>query len=411
MREMSAATEAIARHDARVAGDAGPPSDARIARIMASPGGGRGVWLFSPSRDIFAFLVVPIIALSLASLGPLLGIEESPTWVFLFCVVAVDVSHVHGTLYRVYFDRQEIMRRPVLYLGTPLLAYTLGFALHRLGGALLFWRVLAYLAVFHFIRQQVGWVALYRARGGETQRRESRFDAFLDPLAVYAATLYPLIVWHLRLPRNFHWFVASDFVHGLSPNVELLARAVWLTVLLAFLARQAQLVIERRRVNIGKVMVVLSTFALWWGGIVFFDSDYAFTVTNVLPHGIPYLFLIETYSIARYRDGRSKPVPFVRRLLSHGFAMGFALLVMLALIEELAWDRFVWHDHGSLFGNGRVVAITTLSWLVPLLALPQVVHYVLDGFIWKRSQNPSLGNYLSRAPARNRPAQQWCNSA
>jgi hypothetical protein len=24
-------------------------------------------------------------------------------------------------------------------------------------------------------------------------------------------------------------------------------------------------------------------------------------------------------------------------------------------------------------------------WLVPLLALPQSTHYVLDGFIWRRS--------------------------
>jgi hypothetical protein len=25
-----------------------------------------------------------------------------------------------------------------------------------------------------------------------------------------------------------------------------------------------------------------------------------------------------------------------------------------------------------------------LMWLVPLLALPQSTHYVLDGFIWRR---------------------------
>ena len=34
-------------------------------------------------------------------------------------------------------------------------------------GELVFWRALAYLAVFHFVRQQYGWMALYRARMGE----------------------------------------------------------------------------------------------------------------------------------------------------------------------------------------------------------------------------------------------------
>jgi hypothetical protein len=28
--------------------------------------------------------------------------------------------------------------------------------------------------------------------------------------------------------------------------------------------------------------------------------------------------------------------------------------------------------------------------LVPLLALPQLVHYVLDGFIWRRKNNPDF---------------------
>jgi hypothetical protein len=27
-----------------------------------------------------------------------------------------------------------------------------------------------------------------------------------------------------------------------------------------------------------------------------------------------------------------------------------------------------------------------LMWLVPLLALPQSTHYVLDGFIWRRGK-------------------------
>jgi hypothetical protein len=29
-------------------------------------------------------------------------------------------------------------------------------------------------------------------------------------------------------------------------------------------------------------------------------------------------------------------------------------------------------------------------WLVPLLALPQATHYVLDGFIWRRKSNPDV---------------------
>jgi hypothetical protein len=29
-----------------------------------------------------------------------------------------------------------------------------------------------------------------------------------------------------------------------------------------------------------------------------------------------------------------------------------------------------------------------------LLAVPQLTHYVLDGFLWKRAKNPRLGRLL-----------------
>jgi hypothetical protein len=32
--------------------------------------------------------------------------------------------------------------------------------------------------------------------------------------------------------------------------------------------------------------------------------------------------------------------------------------------------------------------------LVPLLAVPQLSHYVLDGVLWRRSANPRLGRLL-----------------
>jgi hypothetical protein len=33
-------------------------------------------------------------------------------------------------------------------------------------------------------------------------------------------------------------------------------------------------------------------------------------------------------------------------------------------------------------------------WLVPLLALPQSTHYVLDGFIWRRKKDTPVSTNL-----------------
>ena len=74
-------------------------------------------------------------------------------------------------------------------------------------GELMFWRALAIVAVFHFVRQQYGWVALYRRKLGETEN----WTWWIDATAVYLATIYPLAFWMTSLPRNFEWFVANDF--------------------------------------------------------------------------------------------------------------------------------------------------------------------------------------------------------
>jgi hypothetical protein len=63
-------------------------------------------------------------------------------------------------------------------------------------------------AVTHFVRQQVGWVAIYRALAGE----RSRLDRVLDDAMVYAAAGWPLLWWHAHAPRAFRWFVDGDFV-------------------------------------------------------------------------------------------------------------------------------------------------------------------------------------------------------
>ena len=55
--------------------------------------------------------------------------------------------------------------RPVFFAEAILqaLGFVVAVALYS-AGSIVFWRALAYLAVFHFVRQQYGWVALYRGR-------------------------------------------------------------------------------------------------------------------------------------------------------------------------------------------------------------------------------------------------------
>jgi hypothetical protein len=366
------------------------PADVTVPPVRAIfASRAEGPWLFGRTTDLAAFGGSAVLSFAALALGAVTGLlhGDAPAWVWLSMILAVDVAHVWSTSFRVYLDGAEVRRRPLLYLGVPVACYAVGVAIHATS-ADLFWRVLAYVAVFHFVRQQYGWIALYGRRAGEA----ARLDRALDTVAIYSATVYPLLWWHAHLPRAFVWFVEDDFVRGLAtPLAGALLPLYWL-VLAAFCARQVWLVATGRTVVWGKVLVVLTTWACWWAGIMAFDSDYAFTVTNVLIHGIPYLVLTYRYGRARAAQASSSGVA---RVLRGGAVAFVAFVVAAAFLEEALWDRWVWHDRPWLFGPGAEVSATVLTLLVPLLALPQATHYVLDAWIWRVRKNPRLREELS----------------
>jgi hypothetical protein len=141
-------------------------------------------------------------------------------------------------------------------------------------------------------------------------------------------------------------------------------------------------------------MIVATTAACWYVGIVATNSDYAFTITNVFVHGIPYMALVYVYARAASREAESKGGAAARLLdRRRGLLVFLATLWVIAYVEELLWDHSLWHERGWLFGGGFDLGGIAVV-IAPLLAVPQLTHYVLDGFLWKRTRNPRLGRLL-----------------
>ena len=348
-------------------------------------------WVFSPRLDLLTFGGSALLSLGLLALGLAFGWDEQPVSPTLFvgAVVLVDVAHVWSTSLRTYCDRESFTRHKTLYLTLPLAGYVAGLALYS-EGPLLFWRAFAYLAVFHFVRQQSGWVKLARLGDDAT-------PSWLDALVIHSAAFAPIAYWHAHLPRAFDWFITGDFL--VMP--EAAARLLWISSCILFVISIFSYIVLHaragRRQAWGKHLVVSTTIALWWLGIVVFDSDYAFTVTNVFAHGIPYLVLIAVYA------RRRSPLVaggWLAHFRTHTVPKLLGAVWLVAWLEELLWDRTVWHDHPTLFGASISLGGMAPFW-VPLLALPQLTHYALDGFIWRRSFDPWLKQVLaSRAPDR-----------
>ena len=345
-------------------------------------------WLFSKRTDVAMFAGSAAVAALIVALAPRWGVVgETPPWAWLLFVVGIDVAHVWSTLFRVYFDGAELRRRPVLYASAPLGAYALGVAVHQVSSEA-FWRVLAYVAVWHFVRQQVGWMTLYGRRA-----RSAKGVVRLDAAAMYAVTLGPVVWWHANLPRGFWWFREGDFVAALPQWVGTVALVVHAGVLLAWVLAAA----VRRRFHLGKTLLLLASWVAWFWGIVLARDDFSFTVMNVVLHGVPYLVLLYRYMQHRRDEGGYGVLGAVLRF---GVPVFMALLTALAFAEELAWDALVWHERPEFFGDaGLELGPIALSLIVPLLSLPQTTHYLLDGFVWRTRDDPALARRLGWAPA------------
>ena len=220
---------------------------------------------------------------------------------------------------------------------------------------------------------------LYRRKLNETES----WTWWIDAVAVYLATdlsacvLDDELAAELSMVRRERFLRTARFCRRRS--VPDLRSGSWNVLCEIYLP-----LLFDRFLNPGKDIVVATTAVCWYVGIVLFNSDYAFTVTNVIIHGVPYFALIWFYVKAR----RESTGPVYRTFASNWIVF-LATLWALAYVEELFWSRGVWHERDWLFGSNW----DWTEWkvyLVPLLAVPQLTHYILDGFIWRRKKNPRV---------------------
>ncbi len=333
-------------------------------------------WIHKSKTDFWFILFPAFFVLGIVLLFHewLLKIQEDYSfYTWLFLIVFIDVAHVYATLFKTYLVKAEFERRKKLYIVLPIICFLIGLFLFGFGGVV-FWSTLAYVAVFHFIRQQYGFVRLYARK-----EEKSRINRYSDALIIYAATIYPMLYWFFSSPRAFNWFVKKEFFRYESKFLIQVATSIYVLIVAYYLVRIFQIYYKTKWLNIPKNMIILGTLLSWYFGIVYFNNDLVFTLLNVVSHGIPYMALIYLKEID------SKPKEEIGMLFHFKNFKGlffFALvLIGIAFIEEFLWETLVWKENFN-FG------FEMLQWqflVVPLLTVPQFTHYLLDGFIWKRN--------------------------
>ncbi len=342
-------------------------------------------WIFSARFDS-CFILAPAILISLFAVlfsVRISQLDELPSWLWLVLIVGIDAGHVYSTLFRTYLVRDELHHRQALLTLTPIIAWIIGCLLYSIDD-LLFWRVLAYLALFHFIRQQYGFMMIYN----RNERGLPRYYGLIDKAAIYLATLYPVIYWHCHA-REFDWFVEDDFIQIDSTLFSAIIARLYLFVLLLYAIKEFVMWQKMNIFNLPRNLLLLGTALSWYVGIVAFNNDLIFTVTNIIAHGIPYYALNWVYGYKQANLTSTAYIkPWINKLFNPKAIIGYiGLMFAFAFFEEGLWDGLIWREHKQFFRLFTLLpAINspqTLAWLVPLLALPQATHYILDAFIWR----------------------------
>lgn len=359
-------------------------------------------WLINGFWESILILAPPFISVLLTIILTCSAVvdqfqTEMPIWFWVVCILMVDVAHVYSTLFQTYFKPEELKRHPLRYSLIPIFSFLVGCVLHSLANSV-FWTMLAYLAVFHFVRQQYGLMALYKRK----EPLQHKIVDLLDTLLIYATMIYPLIYWHVHLPRQFSWFMPGDFLVGLPIGLEPISGWAYCVLILVYFVKEWLVYKETGWLNLPKNLIIWGTACAWTTGIVLLNGDMAFTLTNVLSHGIPYMgliWLLQNKQNVQHSNQNFLPNQnFLQNQQTKIILTGIMALFLLwafAFTEEALWDGWVWQEHQTVFNwlpfyqtliPTQPLEMSSLSWVVPLLATPQITHYLLDGFIWRKSE-------------------------
>ncbi|MCP4520233.1 MAG: hypothetical protein GY827_00815 [Cytophagales bacterium] len=328
---------------------------------------------------------------------------KMPIWAWAIFILGIDVSHVWSTIWRTYFDKQEFKSHKKTLILAPICAFV-GIMLITQVSTFFFWRILAYIALFHFIKQQYGFFALYRAK----YKHKINHRFLKDKFVIYFSMLYPVFHWHLNGNRLFNWFINGDFVTlksyllqlGLTESFFIYFNGIantiyWLILIIWLIEEIYQCKKHKLELPFGKIIWLFGTGMNWYLGIVYFNSDIAFSVTNVVAHGIPYCILVFIYVEKKKELVQQKSFTIPKWVL-HISMMLIAILIF-AFVEEYFWDLFLWREKTAFFGTILHYPTQVIKdplgqrLVIALLSIPQVTHYIIDGFIWKNNdKNPFL---------------------
>jgi hypothetical protein len=347
------------------------------------------MWIGRRSFDLVFFFggaLLALVALAVTLVFRPSIVVLAWTWILLF-----DGPHMMALYTRTYLDpvaRRE--RRPLLVgsLGAFLVGpvFLLASLLARSDGPFLGFLGLASIYGYHHVvRQHYGFVALYRAKSGETVTRASYL---IDKAALYLGLWLPWLAFLVAHPIGRSLRGGAGAASSLESATGLALTVVWLAVLGAYAIRALRL--RRGGLKAPYLFLVTGVHGLLYFVAARFEPVYSLaknadqqlllmTVMGGLLHSAQYIGIVWLYN-TRHNGQR---FPTIGRYLLACVAFSAIYFVIAAFTA--VYPAFAWLDGATLGGVVPVSRVALcLFWGIALH------HYVVDQYIWRIKRDPSL---------------------
>ena len=228
----------------------------------------------------------------------------------------------------------------------------------------LFQTFLALFVLWHFTRQNVGWVHIATARG------QSPRD-WRDSTIIYATCLLSVLAYlaNPQMPSGKGIFIAGD-LDALSLPGQLYP---FFLLLLAgygllYMALQIYFIYQKKPINLAKYVIVISNALCFCSFFIFGPTYNLLWAANAFVHGVSYTLFTYYFSKKNWNKGS---IPLKNISL-------YIVFLMLPTIPLMI-----------IFEHGQNILLP-LAWSVMLL------HYVEDLYIWRGSFLGKLTSHHSK---------------
>lgn len=337
-------------------------------------------WVFSPREDAAVMLGVPLLCgavlLAVCRLFAVDWYDDNDS-VSFFVFVLGDHTHLYVSFAISFGFADEYRRRRTFYRLTPVVIAALLLAINAWSKHA-FLTVFATYSIYHFVRQELGWMVIAAKKGGTPSGRDLR----VDKLALYGVTVLPALLYMADSDEP-GWFIDGDFP-DLPWQLTMPLFGLWLFVLVAYPAWFVARRVATGRRNTGKLFVWAKNALLWGLTFIFLYENIIWGVAVLtVSHAAPYIYL--GYKFGRFKLHRTRPdasADDVLRVIKWFYAAAVTLALLHYLVEVYPEYFFV-----------EVAGIDPLAFaqrylVKPLFASLTLFHFVIDGFFWQRRHNP-----------------------